>query len=215
MRIIVFGASGRLGRQVVRRAAEGGHSVTAFVRSPEKLDLDALGLSAAARDAVVVRQGDALDADAVAEAVIGHDAIISAVGGANGLRAGDDISRMVGKMADAALAAGVNRIVHCASAGVDGELTGLIGRAVMWVLRHPLADHRAALERIQAAGLDATIVRPMSLTDGDFAPDYVEVPAGPPATSKAIPRASVADAMVRALEQPDDYIGASVGLSLA
>ena len=38
MRILVFGATGPLGRHVVDRALSAGHQVTAFVRTPGRLD---------------------------------------------------------------------------------------------------------------------------------------------------------------------------------
>ena len=37
MRLLIIGATGGTGLQVTRQAVEGGHSVTAFVRSPQKL----------------------------------------------------------------------------------------------------------------------------------------------------------------------------------
>ena len=37
MNIIVFGATGTVGKQIIKQALEHGHSVTAFTRSPEKL----------------------------------------------------------------------------------------------------------------------------------------------------------------------------------
>lgn len=36
MKIVVFGADGLTGRQIVAQALAGGHEVTAFVRSPAK-----------------------------------------------------------------------------------------------------------------------------------------------------------------------------------
>lgn len=39
MRILIFGATGRTGRELVAQSLERGHQVTAFVRSPNKLTL--------------------------------------------------------------------------------------------------------------------------------------------------------------------------------
>jgi short-subunit dehydrogenase len=39
MKLIVFGPTGSTGRQVVTQALDQGHDVTAFARSPEKIDL--------------------------------------------------------------------------------------------------------------------------------------------------------------------------------
>ena len=39
MKIVVFGASGRTGLQVVEQALAAGHQVTAFVRTPSKIGI--------------------------------------------------------------------------------------------------------------------------------------------------------------------------------
>jgi putative NADH-flavin reductase len=72
MRIIVFGANGRVGSRVVAEALERGHDVTAVVRDPENHSLQGDG-------ATVVR-GDATEPASVAELAAGHDLAISAVG---------------------------------------------------------------------------------------------------------------------------------------
>lgn len=108
----------------------------------------------------------------------------------------------------------VNRIAHCASAGVDNELEGVVGKAVAWMLRNPLEDHRAAISLITQANLNATIARPMSLSNDAFAPHYLESFEGVPGR-KPIPRASVADFLVKSLEQPETYAHTSIGLALA
>ena len=38
-KLVVFGATGRTGREVVKQALEKGHHVTAVVRTPEKLNI--------------------------------------------------------------------------------------------------------------------------------------------------------------------------------
>lgn len=39
LKIVVFGATGRTGKEVVKQALEKGHHVTAVVRTPEKVDI--------------------------------------------------------------------------------------------------------------------------------------------------------------------------------
>jgi putative NADH-flavin reductase len=53
MKFVVLGATGGTGLEIVRQAIERGHSVTAFVRSPERLD----GLA----HRIAVIQGDLLN----------------------------------------------------------------------------------------------------------------------------------------------------------
>ena len=38
-KLVVFGATGRTGKEVVKQALEKGHHITAVVRTPEKLDI--------------------------------------------------------------------------------------------------------------------------------------------------------------------------------
>ncbi|MBI2333369.1 MAG: NAD(P)H-binding protein [Chloroflexi bacterium] len=72
MKIVVFGASRGVGLEVVKQALEAGHTVTAFVRSPEKFTIKDANL--------IVFKGDSMDADAVKKAIAGQEAVISALG---------------------------------------------------------------------------------------------------------------------------------------
>src|SRR5262249_15264090 len=71
MKILVLGATGGTGREIVREALERGHSVVALVRSRER-----------ARDlaGAQIVLGNALNEAAIAEALDGCDAVISALG---------------------------------------------------------------------------------------------------------------------------------------
>lgn len=39
LKLVVFGATGRTGKEVVKQALDKGHHVTAIVRTPEKLNI--------------------------------------------------------------------------------------------------------------------------------------------------------------------------------
>ena len=72
MKIIIFGATGSIGRHLVGQALSQGHRVTAFARKPSALKLDCPELTRQA--------GDVLDGDTVNSAVEGHDAVLIATG---------------------------------------------------------------------------------------------------------------------------------------
>src|SRR5437867_4564339 len=72
LKIVVLGATGATGLEVVRQATERGHSVTAFVRAPEPLG--------ALRNQIAVKKGDLLDSPQLAQAIEGHDVVISTFG---------------------------------------------------------------------------------------------------------------------------------------
>ncbi|GAC1386550.1 MAG: SDR family oxidoreductase [Candidatus Saccharimonadales bacterium] len=71
MKLVVFGAQGRTGRQVVFQALAAGHEVTAFIRSDRHI------LKPHARLAIVL--GDASDPVVVAQAIKGQQAVISII----------------------------------------------------------------------------------------------------------------------------------------
>ena len=72
MKLLVFGATGGTGTQLVRQALEQGHTVTAFARDPGKIKL--------AHDKLRVVRGDILQPESVSTAVEGQDAVLSALG---------------------------------------------------------------------------------------------------------------------------------------
>nr|WP_269328154.1 NAD(P)H-binding protein [Kineosporia mesophila] len=79
----VLGATGRTGQEIVRRAIEAGHDVTALVRRPEALPV---------RDALLtVVVGDARDKDTIRSIAQGQDAVIASLGRPESGRTKDEI----------------------------------------------------------------------------------------------------------------------------
>jgi putative NADH-flavin reductase len=72
MKLLVLGASGKTGSEVVRQALDAGHEVTAFVRDRAKLSITDAGLR--------VSTGDAMSFDDLRSALQGQDAVISTLG---------------------------------------------------------------------------------------------------------------------------------------
>ncbi len=72
MKVVIFGASGGTGRELVRQALDAGHDVTAFVR-----DVTRLGVT---HERLRVAQGDVRHAAAVSATTAGQDAVLSALG---------------------------------------------------------------------------------------------------------------------------------------
>src|SRR3989442_2509631 len=73
MNLLVLGATGRTGRLVVEQALAAGHTVTALVRSPEKL--------ATGNSNLRVVSGSATDKADLSRALAGADGVISTLGG--------------------------------------------------------------------------------------------------------------------------------------
>jgi len=159
--ILVFGASGPLGRQIVEAALAAGHQVTGFVRNPGRLT---------ARPGLREAPGDVLDPVAVAAAVPGHDAVISALGHSRPSPRGADLHPGVSHLIEAMRAAGVSRLILITSHGV-GDSRGRSGFVferiiVPWRLRAEFADKERQEALVSASDLDWTIVRPARLTNG-------------------------------------------------
>lgn len=163
MRLVVFGASGGTGREIVKQALEAGHTVTAFVRNPAKLMLQ--------HPQLTVISGDVLDATAVEQAVAGQDAVISALGPTRPPVPG--MMETAAKNIVAAMrTAGVRRLISTTGAGVrdardqpkliDHLMKGLLTLMAGDVLR----DSAANVACLRASGLDWTIVRYPRLLDG-------------------------------------------------
>src|SRR3981081_3703370 len=72
MKLVVLGATGGTGLEIVRQAVGRGHSVTAFVRSPERLRPFA--------DRITIKQGNLLNSSELEEVLRGQDAVLSAFG---------------------------------------------------------------------------------------------------------------------------------------
>jgi putative NADH-flavin reductase len=72
VKILVFGASGGTGRNIVEQALAQGHTVTAFVRDPARLRLT--------HDNLQIVRGDIASSDSVTSAVTGQDAVLCALG---------------------------------------------------------------------------------------------------------------------------------------
>lgn len=158
MKLIVFGATGGVGQHVWKQGLEQGHEVTAFTRSPGKIDP-----SAGAR----IAQGDVIDGDTVAEAVAGHEAVIVALG-ANGLRDKTTLTAGTKNVVDGMTRHGVERLVVLSAAGVGeswGQVPLLARVAFRTFLRNILAEHTAQEAIVRESSLDWTAVRAAILND--------------------------------------------------
>jgi putative NADH-flavin reductase len=108
MRIVVFGAGGRVGSRTVAEALARGHEVTAAVRHPEALDVDG--------DGVAVVTADATDPASVAAAAGGHDLAISTVGTGLG-KVPETLPAAARALLDGLSRAGVPRLIVLGGAG--------------------------------------------------------------------------------------------------
>lgn len=199
MRLIVFGATGRIGLEIVQRALAADHQVTAVVRDAARLPVP--------DERLEVVEADPFDPAAIAPAVKGQDAVLSALGPRPG-GPSTVCSQGAAAITEAMGRTGVRRLLVVSASGPyvdrgDDPLTRFVVKPLLGrMLREGFTDLRAAEKIVRASDLDWTILRPSRLTDGP-APRRIRrsrdrnLPFG-----LFTPRAAVAAEMVRVVDDP-------------
>jgi putative NADH-flavin reductase len=195
MKLVVLGATGGVGLEIVKQAIEQGHSVTAFVRSPERL--------APYRDRLTIQHGDLLNTAELQRAIQGHDAVLCGFGPRLPISKTDaNLLRNFASVLTAAMPpSGVKRLVLVSTAFLfkDSILppTYLIGRLFFPGV---VADAAGMESTIMNTTLDWTIVRPPQLTDLPRTGSYRVRIGHLPRLGFKISRADVADCMLKTVE---------------
>jgi len=167
MKVLVLGATGGTGRQVVSQALRQGHDVTVLVRSPEPLTTPS--------DHLRVLTGSVTDDDLLAAAVRARDVVISTLGVGKSLKSSGLIARSVPAIARATESQGVRRLIFTSAYGVGATRRDvpLLPRILMRSLFRDLyADKQAGEDVLRRSGLDWTLVYPVTLTNGPRTGQY-------------------------------------------
>ncbi|MEV7285488.1 NAD(P)H-binding protein [Streptomyces sp. NPDC093252] len=196
MELTVFGATGGVGREIVRQALSAGHRVTAVVRDPARLPVTGAG--------VEVVRADLGDPGAVRAAVAGRDAVLSGLG-ARTRKAQGVTTRLTRTVLAAMEAERVRRlvVVSAAPVGPPAEGEGAVDRLVLGVVSAVLKDIYADLREMEGelarSAVDWTSVRPPRLQDKPLTGVYRRVIGGFPPKGRFLGRADVAHAMLAAV----------------
>ncbi len=207
MKLLVLGATGGTGQEIVRQAIERGHSVTAFVRSLDRLK--------PFKDRITIKQGDLLNSAELEQAIRGHDAVLSAFGPRVPISKADAnlLQRFAVALTSAMPQAGVRRVIAESVAFLFKDAiippAYLLGRLLFPSV---VADSSAMEELLRKSGLDWTIVRPPELKDKPYTGKYRTREEHLPLFGFSISRANVADFMLKAVENRSS-IGKIVGIS--
>ena len=195
MKLVVLGATGGTGLEIVRQATERGHSVTALVRSPDRLN--------PFLDRITVKQGDLLNTADLKQVIQGHDAVLSAFGPRVPISKADAnlLQRFALALTCGMRTAGVKRaVVESVSFLFKNSIMPpayFLGRLFF---PETVAD-ASAMERIFGESeLDWTMVRPPQLTDKPHTGKYRIGEGHLPRFGFTISRADVADFMLKAVE---------------
>ena len=159
MQLVLFGATGNIGRRVAAEALRRGHTVVGVVRDPSAVE--------APDPRVTLVRGDATDSASVADVVRGADAVVSAISprpNARGLAA-PSLPANARALIAGLRGAGVPRVLYVGGAG---SLEVAPGQALLDQPGVPDAYHAEAIEardalavwRTEADGLDWTYLSP-------------------------------------------------------
>lgn len=205
MNLLIFGASGATGQEVVRQALAQGHVVTAFVRNPAKLTVTHALLR--------VVQGDVGDLAAIQRALPNQDAVLSALGVSKPLRKDPIVVQGVRNIIRAMEQTGVARFIYLSAFGVRESRSDagfLIRNVIASVVRHELSDHEEKEQLIRNSSLNWTIVQPPILTNGPRKGVYrTGVAIKPASPIPTFSRADTADSMLRQLRD-DAFSGQTI-----
>lgn len=212
MKIIVFGATGTLGRHVVIEALEQGHEVTAFTRSGK---FEYAKFEHINSDMLSVIKGDVFEPFAVSQAVVGHDAVICALGAG---RKGTVRTIGTKHITEAMKIHGVKRFVCLSSLGVGDSVGNLnfLWKHIMFglLLRPAYHDHHSQEAIVKTSGLDWIIARPSAFSDGPKTGKYQHgfSPKKRDGLALKVSRSDAAHFMVQQLAQ-DAYLRQTPAIS--
>ncbi|NNF04558.1 MAG: SDR family oxidoreductase [Rhodothermales bacterium] len=202
-RIVIVGASGRTGRQLVEQALERGYRVTAMVRGFSDSDRRHARLEYAV--------GDVLDARFVRTTLDGQDAVLCALGHGRFLGPSRILSDGTGHILDAMHRARVPRLVCETSLGIGDSMfrMGLYYTFLVIPLILPFYywDKTRQERLIAESSVDWVIVRPAVLTNGPRTGGFRHGRRiGDFILTRRVSRADVASFMLDQLES-DEFLG--------
>lgn len=207
MKVILFGATGTVGREIVKLALKNGHEVTAFVRNPEKMQ----NIN---HPDLIIHKGDVLNVTDLENALQNQEAVLCALGDG---KIGKIRANGTKNIIDAMNKTGLKRLICQTTLGMGESYENLnfIWKHIIFgiLLKKAFLDHQLQEEYILNSNLNYTIVRPSALIDGEITNTYK---IGFDRTYKKlklkIARIAVADFMIRQL-QTNEYLKKAVSIS--
>lgn len=202
MKVVVFGAAGRTGFEVVRRALEKGHKVKAVVRNLAQISLIHPNLE--------VVTGDALSQDSVSKAVQGQDAVISCL-------SSNELSHRQVFIHHIINAMRLHKVRRVIAIGGIGALQASEHLKVYETTTFPreyvdmTQAHIRVLDALLTSRLDFTFVCPPQIKEAERTGVY-KTQDGYPTQGWSITTGDLADFMVSEL-QNNHFVGKKVGIS--
>ena len=159
MNITLFGATGRVGSEILKLALRDGHHVTALVRTPSKLPT---------HNNLSILTGDIRDKEIVSQAIENADAVMSAIGTDKTTTLTDAIPSII----EAMKTGNVERIITIGTAGIlqsrtNPDMYRFQSTESKRRLTFAAEEHAKVYEQLNNTDLEWTIVCPTYLPDGE------------------------------------------------
>ena len=207
MNVLVIGATGPTGREIVRQGVALGHAVTAVVRHPE---------TAALPQGVHVLGGDVMNAESLVEAVRGQEVVLNSLGSKIDRNPTTLFSQGTRNLLAAMNQNSVRRLLCITGVGA-GDSRGhggfLYDRIFQPLLLKEIyldKDRQEAI--VRESGVDWTLVRPGTLTNGPKTGQFRVLSELTGITVGKIARADVAQYLLDHLQDPATF-GKTVNLT--
>ena len=201
-KIIVFGATGGTGKQVVEQALEEGHKVTVIVRNPDAITMNHRNLE--------IIKGDVLQPITFENALKEKDAVVSCLGSKVG-KPTVVYSKGTSNIASAMSKAEINRII-CISAGaviVPPKISLLMKFVAKHILqrifKYMYADMLLMEKNLKESPLNWTVIRPARLTNKKHTGKYRTTVNEALSNPSKISRADLADYIIKHLNDEKTF----------
>jgi len=161
MKLLIFGATGSTGHELVKQSLSLGHSVTAFVRDSSRLKIKDKNLKVILGDITVIGE--------LKDAIRGQDVVLSALGASSPFTFDAIVVDGVGKIIKVMEEINVLRFIYLSFIGAgEGRNHGgfVIRHIASRILKTEIAGHEAREKMIRGSKLHWTIVQAPTLTNG-------------------------------------------------
>ena len=194
MRILILGATGLTGQQLVRQALEKLHQVTVLVRDPARLRITHENLN--------VITGSVLDEVDLTNALEGQDAVLCALGRGKSLNSANLMTKAVTNIISGMKARNIDRVMLLSAFGVGETIAqaNFIQKLIFRTfLKNIYSDKTEADRMLRQSPLNWTLVYPVILTNKPATGIYEAGEILPMKGMPKISRADVAEFMLRQL----------------
>jgi putative NADH-flavin reductase len=205
LKLLIVGANGKTGRELVRQSCELGHQVTALVHHPPSHPMHC------AR----ILQGDARNPELLDSAVRAQDAVIDTIGTRKPFLKTSLETEAARNLIAVMQRHTVQRIVAVSSLGVGDSIVNvppLFRALIPFFFRGAMPDKEGMEAELRQSALDWTIIRPAGLTDGPLTDTAQIVTPESRRQVRRISRADLARFILQHL-QDRDVIQETIGIA--